>query len=64
MISTNLTVFPKAVVNRSSLKMVLKFSSPTKCVSFGFNLIPQNSKRFSDSEESTNPAVRVTERKL
>lgn len=27
-------------------------------------LIPQNSKRFSDSEESTNPAVRVTERKL
>ena len=31
--------------------------------SFNKNLIPQNSKRFSDSEESTNPAVRVTERK-
>lgn len=29
-----------------------------------YHLIPQNSKRFSDSEESTNPAVRVTERKL
>ena len=28
-----------------------------------YYLIPQNSKRFSDSEESTNPAVRVTERK-
>ena len=27
-----------------------------------FNLIPQNSKRFSDSEESTNPAVTVAER--
>ena len=27
------------------------------------NLIPQNSKRFSESEESTNPAVRVTEYK-
>jgi len=27
-----------------------------------YNLIPQNSKRFSDSEESTNPAVTVAER--
>ena len=30
---------------------------------FIYFLIPQNSKRISDSEESTNPAVRVTERK-
>ena len=31
---------------------------------FHIILIPKNSKRISDSEESTNPAVRMTERKL
>ena len=45
-----------------------KLSMPFEAVVSGHSvyllyLIPQNSKRFSDSEESTNPAVRVTERK-
>ena len=42
---------------------ILKECTDTKNCYY-FILIPQNSKRFSDSEESTNPAVRVTERKL
>ena len=31
------------------------------CFGFEYSLIPQNSKRYSDSEKGTNPAITVTE---